>query len=100
MLLDGLVEGVAIGMGGVRSKHGMGPQAGDPQHPNLFEYVWMLVGLPPKHCKSCYFLQAWSWWVTFCGQCELKNIQLAAILETSGTLFLEEAERAGCLEKK
>ncbi|KAH0519141.1 Rab GTPase-activating protein 1 [Microtus ochrogaster] len=33
-------------------------------------------------------------------QCELRNIQLAAILETSGTLFLEEVEKAACLEKK
>lgn len=42
-------SGVGFGMAGERPKHGMGPLAGDPQHPDHFGCLWMTVGLPSKH---------------------------------------------------
>lgn len=44
-------SGAGFEMGEVRPEYGMGPLAGDPQHPNLLGYIWMAVGIPSKQTE-------------------------------------------------
>ena len=40
-------------MEGASPERRMGHLTADSQHPNLFGYMWITVGLPPKHVCVC-----------------------------------------------